>query len=209
MLPLALDLVRLKVVLVGNGAAAERRLALLDEAGAGDLVVYADAPSWPLTRAAGSRLVRRMPSTSELASARLVFVAERGLPQCRELATAARAGGALVHVEDEPALSDVHAPATLRRGALTIAVATGGKSPALAAQLKRFLGTLFGPEWRGRVDDLAVLRRRWRAKGADTQTVARRTEEWVARQGWLAAEDGGHPPTGRTAPFDTDSATRH
>lgn len=188
MLPLVLDLARLKLVLIGNGGAAERRLTLLDEAGAIDLTVHADAPSEALTRAAGSRLVRRLPTAQELAAARLVFITDKASRHCRDLATTARAMGALVHVEDERSLSDVHAPATLRRGDLVIAVSTGGKSPGLAVQVKRFLGGLFGSEWRGRLDDLAARRRGWRDGGIDQETVARWTEEWVGRQGWLAAE---------------------
>jgi len=185
MLPMVLDVTRLRLVLVGNGAAAERRLALLDEAGAADVTVYADEPSLRLAHSAGARLVRRLPSAQELAAARVVFIAERAARHVHDLAATARAGGALVHVEDEPELCDMHAPATLRRGDLLIAVSTGGQSPALAVQVKRFLGAVFGTEWQQRLDDLAALRQGWREGGADIETVARWTEEWVGRQGWL------------------------
>ncbi len=208
MLPLVLDLTRLKLVLVGSGAAAERRLALLDEARATDLTVHAEDPSPALARAAGHRLVRRLPTSQELATARMVFIAGRDTLHAYDLAATARAAGALVHVEDEPSLCDLHAPATLRRGDLLIAVSTGGQSPALAGQVKRFLGGLFGPEWQDRLDDLAGLRRGWREGGADPETVARWTEEWVRRQGWLPAEgtDGGDR---RGAPLETSLAARH
>jgi precorrin-2 dehydrogenase/sirohydrochlorin ferrochelatase len=185
MLPMVLDVTRLKLALVGNGPAAERRLALLDDAGADDLTLYADDPSPGLAHAAGGRLVRRLPSAQELAAARVVFIAERGARHASDLAATARAAGALVHVEDAPALCDMHAPATLRRGDLLIAVSTGGQSPGLAVQVKRFLGALFGTEWQQRLDDLAALRHGWREGGADMETVARWTEEWVGRQGWL------------------------
>jgi precorrin-2 dehydrogenase/sirohydrochlorin ferrochelatase len=189
MLPLVLDLARLRLVLVGNDERAERRLALLDEAGAADLAVHAEAPSAALALAAGARLIRRLPTAEELARARVVFISDRTAPQSRHLAAAARAGGALVHVEDAPALCDVHAPAVLRRGELLIAVSTGGKSPGLARRIKRFLAGLFGEQWQGRLDELAALRRRWRDSGADAATLAQWTEAWVARQGWLPAAD--------------------
>ena len=189
MLPLVLDVARLRLVLVGNDGRAEQRLALLDAAGAADLGVYAEAPSPALALAAGARLVRRLPTTEELVAARIVFISDKNAAESRRLAEAARAGGALVHVEDEAGLCDVHAPAVLRRGELLIAVSTGGKSPGLARQIKRFLGTLFGNEWQTRLDELALLRRRWRESGADTATVAQWTEAWVARQGWLPADD--------------------
>ena len=198
MLPLVVDLGRLRVVLVGNGESALRRLRLLAEAGARTLALYADTPSPALAAAAGSRLVRRLPLAQELAAAHLVFIADAP-PRLRSaLAETARAGGALVHVEDTPLLSDLHAPAILRRGDLTIAVSTGGRSPALAAQVKRFLGRLFGPEWQERLDGLAKLRRDWRDGGADAPTVARRTDQWIDGQGWLPV--GDVTPTGSEMP---------
>ncbi len=209
MLPVALDLARLKLALIGDGAAAERRLALLDEAGAGDLTVYAEAPSPALARAAGARLVRRLPTAPELAATRVVFISDKASPHCRDLATTARAAGALVHVEDAPQLSDIHAPAVLRRGELTIAVSTGGQSPALAGQVKRFLGALFGPEWQGRLDELAALRQGWREGGADPETVQRWTEEWVGRQGWLPANGADEWLGGLAASSATRFAARH
>jgi len=189
MLPMVVDLARLKLVLIGNGAAAERRLRLLDAAGAADLAVYADDPSPALALAAGTRLVRRPPTAQELAAARIVFISDKTEPRCRDFAAGARAGGALVHVEDEPGLSDLHAPAVLRRGALTIAVSTGGKAPGLAARVKNFLGALFGPEWQGRLDELAALRQGWRKSGADAETVAQWTDSWVSHEDWLPAGD--------------------
>jgi precorrin-2 dehydrogenase/sirohydrochlorin ferrochelatase len=193
MLPLVVDIKRLKLVLVGEGERALSRLALLDAAGAADLRVYAPSPSAALARAAGGRLMRRLPRAEELAAARLVFISDRDAAAAPALAAAARAAGALVHVEDAPALSDLHAPAVLRRGDLTIAVSTGGGSPGLALQVKRFLGRVFGPEWAGRLDALTALRRFWRERGADSETVSRRTAAWIARHGWLPA-DAGDPP---------------
>src|SRR5690242_7615928 len=99
MLPLVLDVTRLKLALIGNGSAAERRLALIDDAGATDVAVYATSPSPALTRRAGERLVDRLPRPEELAPARVVFISET-LPEHCALAITARAAGALVHIED-------------------------------------------------------------------------------------------------------------
>jgi precorrin-2 dehydrogenase/sirohydrochlorin ferrochelatase len=185
MLPLMLDVARLRLILVGNGAAALKRLRLLDEAGASALTVHADAPSGALSAAAGSRLRRFLPAAHDLAAAQLLFVADPAPKQRATLVAAARAAGIIVHVEDEPLLSDAQAPAVLRQGALTIAVSTGGASPTLAARLKRFLGEFFGPEWRERLDEVAALRRHWREAGATPAIIALRTDEWISRRGWL------------------------
>lgn len=206
MLPLVLDLGRLKLLLIGEGAAAERRLALLDAAGAADLAVHAEAPSPALALAAGSRLVRRLPSTQELAAARIVFISDKGAPHCRDLAVTARAAGALVHVEDKPGLSDLQSPAVLRRGDLTIAVSTAGKSPGLAVQVKRFLARVFGSEWQGRLDALAALRQGWRADGGDAETVSRWTADWICRQGWLPAATAHDGPAASAMPAEQSHA---
>jgi precorrin-2 dehydrogenase / sirohydrochlorin ferrochelatase len=209
MLPLVVDASRVRLILVGDGAAAERRLALLDAAGAADLSIYAETPSPALALAAGKRLVNRLPAAEELAAARLVFISDRSSRAGRSLAELARALGVLVHVEDAPALSDVHAPAVLRRGNLTIAVSTGGKSPGLAVQVKRFLATLFGPEWQERVETLAALRRGWRAAGAEGATLARWSEDWIASQGWLPANDTVRAPVAPAGAPERLPATRH
>lgn len=199
MLPLSLDLARIKVLVIGEGVAALRRLELLDAAGARDLTLHAERPDSALARRAGDRLVRQLPDAGELAAARLVFLSDRTAAATPCLAAAARAAGALVHVEDAPALSDLHAPAVLRRGDLTIAVSTAGLSPALALRLKRFLGEIIGPEWGARLARLAALRQDWRRAGADAGTLSCRTEDMIARERWLPARAPERLPPRRAA----------
>jgi len=185
MLPLFIDVSRISLALAGNGRAALKRLRLLEEAGAQDVAVYAATPAPELAEAAGERLVRRWPTPIELARAQLVFIADPPSTVRAGLAAAARAVGVLVHVEDAPALSDAAAAAVLRRGDLTVAVSTGGASPALAVQLRDFLGDVFGPEWHDRLELLSRQRRAWRDAGIASERIADLTEEWVSRHGWL------------------------
>ncbi|MBV9522047.1 MAG: siroheme synthase [Alphaproteobacteria bacterium] len=192
MFPIMLDLARLRVALVGNGAAALRRLQHLDADGARHLVVYGDDPIPALEAAAGARLRRLIPSAAELADYQIVFAADLAEGRLMQLAATVRALGTLLHVEDRPTLGTVHAPAVIRRGDLVISISTNGKSPGLAKRLKRFLEGLFGTEWQGRLDALADLRAGWREAGADPGEVSRWTEEWVERNKWL--EDGPAPP---------------
>jgi precorrin-2 dehydrogenase/sirohydrochlorin ferrochelatase len=186
MLPLFIDVSRLDLVLAGNGRAALKRLRLLEEAGARSVTVYAAEPSSELADAAADRLVRRWPVPHELAGAQFVFIADPPADIRAGLAAAARAAGVLVHVEDAPALSDAAAAAVLRRGDLTVAVSTGGASPALAVHVRDFLGGLFGPEWDGRLELLSRQRRAWRDAGLAPERIADLTEDWVSRRGWLA-----------------------
>lgn len=188
MLPLTLDLARLRLALVGAGAVALRRLERLDAAEARVLAVYAPQPSRVLAAQAGTRLMRRMPTDAELASAQIVFIAGLAAPLATTLAERARALGAIVHVEDVPAVSDVRMPAVLRRGDLAIAVSTDGRSPGLAAALRDALGRVIGPEWADRLDRIATARRHWRAAGLDPAAVAARTGHWLAARGWLPSD---------------------
>jgi siroheme synthase-like protein len=197
MLPLSLDLARLNLVLIGNGAACLRRLRLLGTAGARSLVVFSANPSAELTREADKYLRRHWPKRDELRGAHLVFIADIAEPQRTALAGLARSVGAILHVEDAPALTDSHAPAVLRRGALTIAVATDGTAPGLAAELRDFLASRIGPEWREHLDQMAVLRREWRAHGADHAAIRRLTAARLDRYGWLEQHQISAPANDR------------
>jgi precorrin-2 dehydrogenase/sirohydrochlorin ferrochelatase len=190
MLPISVDLTQVRVLLVGDGAAARRRLALLDEAGAGALEIYAPSPEPALAAAAGPSLRRRLPQPAEIARAQLVFIA--GVPDAAaaEIRRLAQAAGVLVNVEDDRQRSDFHSAAVFRRGDLTVAISTNGKSPGLAALMRRTLEHRFGPEWEIRLDEIAALRQGWREAGADPATIGRWTYQWVDRHGWL----GGAPP---------------
>lgn len=185
MLPISLDLARLRVLLVGEGAAACRRLALLDEAGARTLDVYAPEPASELAEPAGARLRRRWPHPGEVVEAHLVFVAGAPEPVADEIGRIARAAGVLVNVEDDRRQSDFHSAAVVRRGDLCVAVSTNGQSPGLAALLRRWLERRIGPEWGLRLDEIAALRRVWRATDPDPAALGRRTRDWAAERRWL------------------------
>jgi precorrin-2 dehydrogenase/sirohydrochlorin ferrochelatase len=185
MLPITIDLARVRVMLVGEGEAAHRRLARLDEAGAVPLEIYAPAPDPALVAAAGARLRPRLPAPREIARAQLVFIAGLADPAAAGIADVATAAGGLVNVEDDRARSDFYSPSVLRRGDLTVAVSTEGKSPGLAALVRRDLERHLGPEWAARVAEIGRLRAGWRGTGADAATIRRRTVEWAAAHGWL------------------------
>lgn len=174
----------LRIVLAGAGEAALRRLAGLDAAGA-TVQVFSPVGSGALAAAAGSRLTVGLPGTREISGARLVFVAGLDDGASTKIAALARAANVPVNVEDRPALCDFHVPAVVRRGDLLLTVSTGGVAPGLAARLRARLEGDFGPEWGIRLEALAIERARWKAEGADMAELARRTREWLDRQGWF------------------------
>lgn len=171
MLPIMLDLAAVKVVLVGEGAAYDQRKALLLAAGDSTHVAFYTG---------GDR-----PSRAALDAAQVVFVAGLDDQESDAIAQIVREAGGLVNVEDVKRLCDFHVPSQVRRGDLVLTVSTGGRSPGLARRLRRYLETLFGPEWAGRLDDLAEKRDDWRRQGVDIAELGRRTDTYVEEKGWL------------------------
>jgi siroheme synthase-like protein len=79
------------------------------------------------------------------------------------VAALARRARVLVNVVDRPERCDFIVPSVLQRGELQIAVSTGGRSPALAREIRRRLESLFGPEYAALVARAGQARRAARA----------------------------------------------
>jgi precorrin-2 dehydrogenase/sirohydrochlorin ferrochelatase len=65
----------------------------------------------------------------------------------RRIHADAEQAGRLCNIADQPHLCNFILPAVVNQGDLTIAVSTGGKSPAFAKYLRRQLAAQFGPEY--------------------------------------------------------------
>ena len=76
-----------------------------------------------------------------------------------------RRPGFFVNVVDVPPLCSFIVPAVVRRGELTVAVSTGGASPAAARRLRQRLEGEFGPEWGPYLALLRAARNRLTALG--------------------------------------------
>jgi len=185
MYPILFDPAYVRAVVVGRGLGAVRRIAGLEAAGVSDIRVFAPEPDEEISAKAGQRLVARLPEPGDLAGATLVLVAGLEDGVAESIAQAARGAGIVVNVEDRIPLCDFHLPATVRRGDLLLTASTGGRSPGLARALREYLAGNFGSEWAERLDALAEARQGWRAEGADSSTVSRRTQEWIDREGWF------------------------
>lgn len=184
MLPIAIDLARVPVALVGRDAQALKRLRHLEADGVARTRLFSDVPSQALIAHAGDRLVQRLPTPADLAGSRVVFIADLAPEESADVAVAATAAGALVNVEDQRGWCDFHSPSVVRRGDLVMSVSTGGQSPALARRIRMTLEALFPESWAGRVAELGRLRRRLRAHGLGGE-VTQATDALIARRNWL------------------------
>lgn len=189
LLPLAFDVGAARIGIVGRGRQALNRLRLVEEAGVLDIAVWSDAPSPELAEAASRFLRPRLPTRGEIAGLKLLFVGDLAEEEAEPLAAAARRIGVIVNVEDIPRLCDVHVPAIVRRGDLTLTVSTRGAAPGLAVQIRRDLERRYGPEWGERVAEIARQRAELRRQGLPPERVAAAIAATVAARGWL-----GDPP---------------
>ena len=139
-------------LVVGGGRIAARKVAGLVACGASVTVVASDVCD-ELASCAGVRIERRRYRSGEAAGYRLVVTATGDEHVAQQVFDDAEAAGVWVNSADDPARCTFTLPAVLRRGPVTLAVATGGASPAFASWLRDHVDGLLGPE----VDDLAVL----------------------------------------------------
>lgn len=180
--PAFLDLRRRRCLVVGGGAIGERKARALLECGARVTVVSPTVTPGLAALAASGRLAHRArPFRRSDPRGSVLAVAATGDASIdRRVAAAARRWRALVNVVDRPQHCDFIVPAVLRRGELQIAVSTGGRSPAIAREIRRRLERFFGPEYGELIARAGEARRRARE---EARTAAERIEagERVAR----------------------------
>jgi siroheme synthase-like protein len=167
--PLCLDLRGRPCVVIGGGAVAARKVASLLECGARVTVVAPSlGPALEERYRAGAIEARLRPyRDGDLAGAALAIAATDDATANGQVAAEARARGVLLNVVDDPARGDFIAPAVLRRGALEVAVSTGGLSPALARWVRDALKGLVPAEYGDLLPLLAELRAELRGAGVE------------------------------------------
>lgn len=160
--PVMLDLTGEPCVVIGGGRVGERKAAGLLAAGA-DVTVVSPRLTPRLSALAAEGRIRALlrpyaPGLAALAEARLVFAATDDAAVNKAVLAEARKLGKLANAADAPEASGFHVPAVVRRGRLTLAVATAGASPAVAAKLKRQLEAAYGEEYAPYLELLHELR---------------------------------------------------
>jgi precorrin-2 dehydrogenase/sirohydrochlorin ferrochelatase len=136
-------------LVIGGGAVGERKVRDLLAAGARVTVVSRDLTPGLAELAAQKRLsyIQGDFTPKHLDGMMLVVGATDDMEVNQQVSTAAQARGLLVNIVDAPELCTFIVPAQVRRGPLTIAVSTGGASPALARKVREELEQHFGPDY--------------------------------------------------------------
>lgn len=144
--PLYLDLEGKKVYVIGGGRIAERKVISLLESGA-DVTVISPALTEKLKYLSEKGRIKHLPKTykkGDLKGSFLAIVATGRKEINRSVAKEAKLSCCLYNVVDDPEVSNFIVPSTIKRGNLTIAISTGGISPALSKKIRMELEKRYG-----------------------------------------------------------------
>lgn len=156
-----LDIKGKPCLVVGGGEVAFRKTETLLKSGATQIKVVAPLlhPGLAgLSKKGVVKLFKRKFSLSDLKGAAIVVCSTDSEELNSLVGKAAIKNGALVNVVDRPALCNFIVPAVFRNGPLTIAISTGGASPALAKKIRIQLGRTYGGSFAKKVEALRKLR---------------------------------------------------
>jgi len=158
-----------RCLVVGGGAVAAAKAAGLVRCGA-DVDVVA-AVIGPEVRSLDVTCHERPYRAGDVAGYRLVVAATGDASLNREIYEEADAAGIWVNAADDPASCSFALPAVVRRGPITVAVGTGGRSPALASWLRARLDEHLGPEYEILVELMTDARAQVKAAGRSTEAI--------------------------------------
>jgi siroheme synthase-like protein len=147
--PVFLNIRGKKCVVVGGGQVALRKVKALLDAGADVQVISPDlCPQLSkLAKIEEIAVEKRSFQPGDLEGALIAVAAADNNNINLEVAKEAGGKGILVNLVDDPGNSDFIMPSCLRRGDVTIAVSTAGRSPALARKIRTRLEKDLGDEY--------------------------------------------------------------
>ena len=176
--PVMLKLCDRLVVVVGAGRVGQRKISRLLQVGARVRVVDPCLKDKPYPAAAVESLGRGFESI-DLRGALLVFACTDSSSVNQRVAEEAERQRILCCRTERPFAGDFILPAVLNRGRMTVAVSTGGSSPALAAEVRDCLAETVTDSWGVSLEVVAGIRRKWLTEKIDDQY-----NQQVLRQFW-------------------------
>jgi uroporphyrin-III C-methyltransferase/precorrin-2 dehydrogenase/sirohydrochlorin ferrochelatase len=179
--PVFFDLAKQKVLVVGGGEVAARKVALLERTGASITVVAPQILPYLRERAAAGviQLAVREFVPADLDGARLVIVATSRRAVNRWIAQLSESRAIPVNVVDDREASRFIVPAIVDRDPVLVAVSTGGASPVLARRLRERLESLVPNKIGEFAAWLQALRRPAQRRLRDTDARRRFFEQLV------------------------------
>jgi hydroxymethylbilane synthase len=160
--PIILALAGRRVVVIGGGAVAERKVRGLRDAGA-DVTVISPLVSDELARLAADGAIawkRRLFEFGDCAGATLAFAATDDAGVNAAVVVDARKHGVPVNDAGDAPRGDFVTPAVHRAGPLTVTVDSGGLSPSFTARIRDEVAVQFDSRYARAAATLGALRER-------------------------------------------------
>jgi precorrin-2 dehydrogenase/sirohydrochlorin ferrochelatase len=147
--PVTLDINGMLCLVIGGGKVASRKVDGLLSCGAKIRIISPVLNSHLAERVRNGDVqwLEKDYEEGDLQGAALVFATTDHPEIQARIVAEAKASAILVNVADMPQACSFQVPATFRQGGLLLTAATGGCSPALAAQIKLEFEASYGPEY--------------------------------------------------------------
>lgn len=190
--PVYLNLQGRRCVIIGGGGVAEGKIARLLESGAEIRVISPDA-SPGIQRMAADGAIQWEPRPyrpGDLAGAFIAIAATNNREVNRRVFDEAEARGIMLNAVDDPPNCSFIAPSIVQRGPVTVAISTGGASPALARKLRESLQESGDLAWADLANVMAAARARLRQKGMLTAIDPERWQACITPQLLAMAQNG-------------------
>jgi len=179
--PVFLQLEEMRVLVVGGGRVAQRKVETLLAYGARVSIVSRElTPELKeLTDKGQVHFLGEEMKEAFFDDVSLVVAATDDAALNHQVSQGARNRGLWVNAVDQPADCTFIVPSVVRRGDLMIAVSTSGKSPALSKKIRKRLDAQFGKEYADFLNLMGALRQAVLAMGLPQQENSRIFHEVV------------------------------
>jgi precorrin-2 dehydrogenase/sirohydrochlorin ferrochelatase len=160
--PVFLDIKDQKVIIVGGGSVAERKVENLLTYGC-RIYITAHHLTQYLNNLVTEGKIERVEYNEIPAQMEDAFMAIAATDDPlinREVSVMAKKQRVLINAVDQPDDCSFIVPSAVKRGDLHIAISTGGKSPALAKRIRKELESSFGEEYGILVDIMGLIRKK-------------------------------------------------
>jgi len=179
--PIFLDLKGKKILVVGGGNVAERKIEALLDCGAKINIVSNELTDKlkNLVEVYGIRHLNEEFSEKHLEGIFLVIAATNDKQLNHKVSKIAKKMGLLINAVDQLPDCNFIVPSIVKRGDLLIAISTSGKSPALAQKIRKQLDTQFGSEYEAFLVLMGRVRKEMLSKGLSQEENSRIFHEIV------------------------------
>lgn len=173
--PIFIELEGKKILVVGGGNVAQRKIETFLEFGASVDIVSRKltAKLKELVEEGRVRHIGREYDEECLKDASLIIIATNDKQLNHRISKSVREKGMLTNTVDQPSDCNFIVPSIVRKGELLIAISTSGKSPALAKKIRKEIESQFGSEYDSLLYLMGIIRKEVLKRGLPQESNKR------------------------------------